>query len=115
MAKSAANKSIVLRPYLPFRCWLISYIFDNKKIAVKSWFIVQRTNFTYYRRIRDIQIVSTWWKRWLFNIGDIVLYITDDSEHILTLFDIKNPQLIAQQLMNIIEQSRRDIKGIERI
>lgn len=79
-----------------------SYIFYPHSVEKKFDFFVQKSHSANYKHITDIHVEKSIWDRFC-KVGDIVIHTSNDSSHgegkgSLILKDIKNPEILQQQL-----------------
>jgi hypothetical protein len=87
-----------------------NYFLENNRLYLKKGLLKTETNEVLLYRILDIKSSQNFSQK-IFGVGTVSIYSADQSNRILNLINIKNPNKVHRYLSDLVEKERQE-KGI---
>lgn len=87
--------------------WTIKYKFSNQRIFIYSGIFSRTREEIELYRIKDYKIVSPFIYR-IFFLSNVIIFTSDHSSPVFTLFAIKNSEEVTNTLRLFVEENRKE-------
>lgn len=96
--------------YLGIPISFTKYYIENNRLYIKKGFLKTETDEVLLYRILDIKSSQKFSQK-IFGVGTVSIYSADQSNRVLNLTNVKNPDKVHRYLSDLVEKERQE-KGV---